>query len=204
MLRGIYEDGERTALAHVFNPDLPLIECGASIGVLACLTNGRLRHPEAHVAIEANPSLLPLLERHRARNGARFEILPAAVAYGVADVEFAISGDSLASSLHGDGRRVRVPAVTLGAVADQHGFDRFGLVCDIEGAEMDILRHDEATLVQRAAWVVMESHRDAQGRDLAHDVIDWFTARGFRHVRSTRTVHAFLGPDGTTAGEGTR
>lgn len=198
MLRGTYEYGERTALGGVFNPDLPLIECGASIGVLACLVNRRLRHPEAHVAIEANPSLLPLLERHRTLNGARFEILPAAVAYGAAEVEFAVSGDSLASSLQGDGRRVRVPAVTLGGVAEQHGFARFGLVCDIEGAEMEILRHDEATLVERAAWVVMESHQDAAGRDLAGDVVAWFTSRGFRHVSSTHTVHAFLGPAVTT------
>jgi hypothetical protein len=95
-----------------------------------------------------------------------------------------------------------VPAVTLGDVAARQGFNRFGLVCDIEGAEMDILRHDEATLVARASWVLMESHRSADGRDLAPDVVTWFTSRGFRHVRTVDTVHAFTGP--SAAGSGSR
>ena len=39
MLRGRYEYAERRALAWVFDPNLPVIECGASIGVLASLIN---------------------------------------------------------------------------------------------------------------------------------------------------------------------
>lgn len=195
MLRGRYEHAERQALDSVFDPDLPVIECGGSIGVLACLINRRLTNPDAHAVIEANPALLPLLERHRVMNGARFRVVHGAVAYGAPEVTFAVSHDSLASRLGGAGRQVRVPAVTLASVAAQSGFDRFGLVCDVEGAEMDILRHDEATLVERAAWVLMESHRSADGRDLAPDVVAWFTSRGFRHVRTVDTVHAFVGPN---------
>ena len=99
----------------------------------------------------------------------------------------------------GGGRLVTVPAVTLREVADRYGFERFGLLCDIEGAEMDILRHDEALLVERARWVIMESHTGPDGRDLSPDVVAWFTSRGFRHVSSGYTVHAFLGPDARPA-----
>lgn len=203
MLRGHYEQAERRALDSVFDPTLPVIECGASIGVLACLINRRLANPDAHAVIEANPTLLPLLERHRVMNCARFRVVHGAVAYGAPDVAFAVARDSLASRLGDDGRQVRVPAVTLASVARQQGFDRFGLVCDIEGAEMDILAHDEATLVGRAAWVLMESHRAADGRDLAPEVVAWFTSRGFRHVRTVDTVHAFAGP-AAAVGAGSR
>lgn len=204
MLRGHYEHAERQTLDSVFDASLPVIECGASIGVLACLINRRLANPDAHAVIEANPALLPLLERHRGMNGARFRVVHGAVAYGAADVTFAVSHDSLASRLGGEGRQVRVPAVTLGAVADQQGFRRFGLICDIEGAEMEILRHEEALLVERAAWVLMESHRAADGRSLAPDVIDWFTSRGFRHVATVDSVHAFIGPIVEGAASGSR
>ncbi|MGE0393049.1 MAG: FkbM family methyltransferase [Vicinamibacterales bacterium] len=194
MLRGHYEQAERRALDGVFDPGLPVVECGASIGVLACLINRRLADPAAHAVIEANPALLPLLERHRAINGARFRIVHGAVAYGAPEVAFGVSHDSLASRLGGGGRQVRVPAVTLAGVADAQGFARFGLVCDIEGAEMAMLEHEAETLVTRAAWVLIESHRSSGGRDLAPDVIGWFASRGFRHVTTVDTVHAFLGP----------
>ncbi len=187
-----YEAQERRALAAVLDPDLPVIECGASIGVLACLVNRQLANPDAHVAIEANPDLLPLLERHRQMNGARFHIRHAAVAYDGPTVSFARSRDSLAGSLTGSGLREPVPAVTVDQVAREAGFAQFGLLCDIEGAEMAILRHDEAALTGHAAWVVMESHRAADGRDLAPEVIGWFVARGFRHVGTWYTVHGFV------------
>jgi len=203
MLCGHYEHAERRALAGVFDPNLPVFECGASIGVLACLINRRLANPEAHAVIKANPDLLPLLERHRALNGARFQIVHGAVAYGAPEVAFAVSRDSLASRLGGADSGVRVPAVSLAEVAGRFGFSRFGLVCDIEGAEMAILEHDAGTLAERASWVLMESHRAADGRDLAPAVVQWFTSRGFRHVGTVDTVHAFVNP-GAGVPPGTR
>ena len=205
MLKDTYEVNERRALEAVLDPDLPVIDCGASLGVVACLVNRRLTHPERHVAVEANPDLLPVLERHRAMNSAQFQILHAAVAYGAAQVDFNISGNSLAGSLAGrGGRRVSVPAITLREVARQCGFERFGVLCDIEGAEMDILRYDEAVLVERAQWVIMESHTGPDGRDLAREVVEWFTSRGFRHVSTGHTVHAFLGPVAGSSSQGSR
>lgn len=205
MLKDTYELNERRALDAVLDPDLPVIDCGASLGVVACLVNRRLLDPTRHVAVEANPDLLPTLEQHRAMNGAQFQMLHAAVAYGAAQVDFNISGNSLAGSLAGrGGRQVSVPAITLREVADQYGFEQFGVLCDIEGAEMDILRHDEAVLVERARWVIMESHAGPDGRDLANEVVAWFTSRGFRHVSTGYTVHAFLGPEADSPACGSR
>lgn len=201
MLEETYEINERQALDAVLDPRLPVIDCGASLGIVACLVNRRLADPARHVAVEANPDLLPVLERHRAMNTAQFQVLHAAVAYGARQVAFNISGNSLAGSLAGrGGRLVTVPAVTLREVADRYGFERFGLLCDIEGAEMDILRHDEALLVERARWVIMESHTGLDGRNLAPEVVEWFTSRGFRHVSTGYTVHAFLAPGSPVPG----
>jgi FkbM family methyltransferase len=192
MLRETYENCELRALDAVLDPALPIIECGASIGVLACIVNRRLHDPGAHVVVEANPELLPLLERHRRMNGSHFQIVHAAVSYGAVDVDFVISADSLASRLNGKGRRVVVPATTVAAVADRYHFARFGLLCDIEGAEMQLLDREESTLVTRARWVVVETHEAEDGRDQSPDVVRWFTSRGFRHAITQHTVHGFV------------
>jgi len=61
LLSDLYEEPERKALTRFVNPELPVVELGACIGVVSCLTNRRLRAPEKHVVVEANPALLPLL-----------------------------------------------------------------------------------------------------------------------------------------------
>src|SRR5262245_13751886 len=45
LLLGRYERSERNAIARFLDPDLPLIDLGASIGVTSCLSNRILRFP---------------------------------------------------------------------------------------------------------------------------------------------------------------
>ena len=82
LLENHYEEPERDALKEFLDPDLPVIELGACLGVISCLTNRRLRQPEKHVVVEANPTLVPMIEQNRERNGCRFRIVNAAVSYG--------------------------------------------------------------------------------------------------------------------------
>ena len=53
---------------------------------------------------------------------------------------------------------------------------------------------EERVLMERAAWVVLESHRDEAGTDLAPEVAAWFLDRGFRAAGRWYTVHAFVNP----------
>src|SRR5262245_29008871 len=76
-LRGLlwlerYETLERHAITRWLPRDLPVVEFGASIGVVSCLVNKHLRNPAAHVCVEANPAVIPVLQRNRDRNGCRF------------------------------------------------------------------------------------------------------------------------------------
>src|SRR5262249_47940482 len=50
--KGIYEEPERRLFFRHFPIDLPIIELGASIGVLACVTNRKLLNPELHIVVE--------------------------------------------------------------------------------------------------------------------------------------------------------
>src|SRR5881396_635135 len=87
-LLGTYEEAERNAIRRFLDPSLPVVEFGASVGVIACLTNHMLKDPRRHVVVEANPALLPLLKANCERNDCRFTVLHSAVAYGSDEVLF--------------------------------------------------------------------------------------------------------------------
>jgi hypothetical protein len=76
-----HEEPERIAVGRYLDPALPVVELGASTGMLSCLINRRLRHPDHHVAVEANPDLIPVIHANRQLNNASFTVVHAAVAY---------------------------------------------------------------------------------------------------------------------------
>lgn len=158
-----YERPEREALKRFLDPDLPVIELGGGLGVVACLTNKRLRHPHQHVVVEANPDLIPLLERNKRHNGCGFEIVHGALAYGSPETTFYRNAFFPASNV---GRAwqesldaaVRVPTVTLAGLLSRFPFDRCTLISDIEGAECALVEHEADLLCARVATLIVETH----------------------------------------------
>ncbi len=73
-----------------------------------------LNNPAQHIVVEANPDLIPFLEKNRQFNKCDFQIINSAVAHGVDEVTFNISNNILASSVQTKGERsVTVSATTL-------------------------------------------------------------------------------------------
>lgn len=166
-----YEIEERRALARVLDPELPVVEFGGSIGVVACITNRRLRHPGRHVVVEANRDLIPLLEQNRNRNGAGFTVLHRAVAYGTREVLFH-QDEFLSGRVRGaGGRTVQVPAVSLREIVDGFGFERCTLICDIEGEEIELVRRERDVLRERVATLVIEAHPAVTGAEAAQEML---------------------------------
>src|SRR5689334_3274224 len=64
-----YETAERYAIAKFLPRSIPVIEFGAGIGAIACLTNRLLRDRSQHWVVEANPAMIPVLTGNRDRNG---------------------------------------------------------------------------------------------------------------------------------------
>lgn len=184
LLSDLYEEPERKALRTFLDPELPVIELGACIGVVSCLTNRRLRRPEQHVVVEANPALLPLLEDNRARNDCRFKIVHAAVSYGVETIKFNVDDNILASSVGGDERQagVAVATVTLERLLNEHGFARATLICDIEGAELQLVEHELKTIGERVATIIMELHDRIVGQEQTQAMLSQLESAGFKIV----------------------
>lgn len=177
-----YEEPERKALKIFLNPDLPVVELGACIGVVSCLVNRRLRKPENHVVVEANSALLPILEHNRARNSCHFKIVNGAVAYDGERISFNVSENILASSIHGEDQPVMVSTVTLQRLLDQYGFERATLICDIEGAELQLVEHELKTLSERVDVIIIELHDRIVGDAPTQQMLARLETAGFEIV----------------------
>ena len=166
IIRGVYEAPERFAAKHFVRPDLPVLEFGASIGVVSCLLNRRLRCPQDHAVVEANPEILPVLEENRERNRCRFDIIPGAIgAEGTTARVYAGNGSLGSSLLLRSETYAEVPVLSLAGILKQKGFKRLSLICDIEGAEGQLIRGELSVLRSHVETLVMEFHPAIIGPD---------------------------------------
>ena len=193
MVLGVYETYERAIIQKYLPTNEPVIELGASIGVVSCIVNSRLTRPEQHVVVEANPTLIPTLKKNRELNGSRFTIIEAALGYGSDSIPFFSNGLSVLGSIyHGAGQKMEVPTKTLQAIAENAGFRRFTLVSDIEGSEIGLIEHEIDFIREHVGWILIEAHDDtpygAAGVKLVEDrLLD----NGFEIVDSTHNNYCF-------------
>jgi FkbM family methyltransferase len=149
-----YELPERELILKHLPPDSRVLELGGCIGVLSCLVNSLLGDRRAHVVIEANPFLIPFLERNRDVNGAEFSVehcvisrAPEAILTLAADMDSSKRGD------HG----LMVPTRTFEDIDAHYQLSFDTLVMDIEGAESEFIR-DNKVVIQKMNLIVIEFH----------------------------------------------
>jgi FkbM family methyltransferase len=184
-----YEVQERKAVINYLPHNLPVIELGGSMGVVACITNKLLDNPTAHVVIEANPLVIPHLKKSRELNRCQFEIVNKALAYGQKFVTFQPAADFFGSSIMQNGSQapVTVEAVQLSDLIREHGFSSFSLVCDIEGLEYDLVLNEFGSLRQ-CAMIIMETHPQFIGKDQVNSMMEKLRSLGFKLISDIESV----------------
>ncbi len=184
-----YEGAERRMIARYVKRNLPVVELGGSMGVVACVTNKLLTDPTAHVVIEANPLAIPHLELNKKLNGCQFEIVNRAVAYGVGSVTFQPSSNLCGNSITvaGDQPAVTVEATRLQELVRDRGFSRFNLICDIEGLEYELVCQEAAAL-ECADIIIMETHARFMGEEKVRFMLSRLEELGFRIMEKTGFV----------------
>jgi FkbM family methyltransferase len=158
--------------------------------VLSCLGNRRLARPTDHVIVEANPFLLPVLERHRTLNSCQFEVLHHAIGYDTDSTPFFVSDNPLASSrVRPTAKRVEIPTITLDRVVER--FDRVNLICDIEGAEAELVEKEQAAW-PKVEKLVLELHEEVIGPEAVEATVETLDRRhGFTLVDRQDDVAIF-------------
>lgn len=164
-----YEASELLAVQNHLRIDQPVIEFGASIGVLACITNKRLKSPQQHVVLEANPSLIPSLSRYRKENNCQFTVVQAALAYESGQTTFYPQEKfDIGSTQPSAVESITVPTVTLRGLINRYQFKVCNLICDIEGSEYDLITHELLVLAEHVNLLIIEVHLQQTVNDFMH------------------------------------
>ncbi|MDY6858887.1 MAG: FkbM family methyltransferase [Pseudomonadota bacterium] len=140
-----YEHKESEAVLRVVKPDDTVIELGAGMGYMSTLLAKKLGVKTVH-AFEANPRMIPYIHAVHAANGVEGVTVHNAI-LGAADgrAKFYVRGDFVASSLEDnleDAHGGVIAEEEIDIRNAQAVFDEISptvLVCDIEGAEADLL-----------------------------------------------------------------
>ena len=161
-----YEVEDLEVVRASIRPTDRVIELGACLGVVACITNKMLADKTAHVVVEANPFCLRAIHRNRDLNHCEFLVEHCAVSPS-REITFHVNPKMVvSSSLRPDVSAtisVRVPARSLAELDARYG-PFTALIIDIEGAELEtfensreILRHFRVVVVELHDWALGEA-----------------------------------------------
>lgn len=140
LLGNVYETAERGAVVADLRADDRVLELGTGIGVIA-MTLTRARPGLPVVTVEANPALLPVIARNFARNGCNAHLEAGLAALEPGEARFNLSRNFAASSTRdpgGETEALTLRKIDVNALIAEHRPTI--LVCDIEGAEIEILQ----------------------------------------------------------------
>lgn len=157
---GFHEAQEIRYVSTHLPLDLPVIELGTSLGAVSAHIARHLNGGRRMVCVEANSRILSLARETILRNapGTDVVLIPAAIDYKGETVPFAVSDDLISSHVAPGAEELsRVPAITLLSILEQFDVREYSLVCDIEGAEVQILENDLEALA-RCRMMVIELH----------------------------------------------
>jgi FkbM family methyltransferase len=186
----LYERAEARFAVKYLAGSTRVLELGGNRGVVSSVLLQKLPADAQLVSVEANPGLVPDLQRNLARNsgGRRVQGRHLALSDGSL-VLFDASRGALGSALSATAGEP-VPTTTLPQLLDELGWDDFALLSDVEGAEASFVQGDGAGL-ERCRRMVIELHDTSyQDRPVTvGDMIDSLTQRhGFRLVERHRDV----------------
>jgi FkbM family methyltransferase len=179
-----YEAPEREFCTRFIRPADRVCELGGCLGIVSMTINRRLDTPGTHLVVEANPALIPFLEKNRELNQGHFQVLQCAIGDG-SPLPLDLSSGLLTSTRAVDGAATKiemVPGCTVDSLFSEHGpFDV--LVMDVEGAEAQVfLNQDQAWNLARL--IIVEWHPSIIGLEIFVRAKSELIAAGFHCIAS--------------------
>ena len=181
---GLYESAEVRFVEKYLYSNVNTVDLGASLGAMSSKIASILKPNVSLVCVEGNPQLTACIKRNLDLNASHLKtsIVPAAIAYGTNTVQFVVQDNNLCSSANvkSTSHAIDVPAVELNQILTQNQIGSFQLVCDIEGAELEIIQND-AKAFSGCVQIIAELHGVVQGdKTISEDaILTKFVAEGF-------------------------
>ena len=191
MRSGDYEREEAGQITTIIQPGDRIVELGGGVGYVSSVA-GMLGKAQDIVVYEANPDLIPLIERTHQLNNVTSTVINAVVLPRKSSdtVPFYIRDDFWASSLSADTYGYSavkdVPVVSFGEMLRRHNPTM--LIVDIEGGEGELFQDVELTGIRK---IYIEIHQAILGRVGMKRLFDFFSSRDF-HYDQWHSTHGVI------------
>lgn len=190
LARRRYENAEARLIRAYIDHGEHVVELGGALGVISSVIRDQIGLDAQLTVLEANPAIVELCRDNACRAAPdTTQVIHAALAYGADVVTLNRPRSLLDSSVMSEGAgagadTVEVAATALGPLIAPLNGQPYALVCDIEGAEMDLMRND-AEALRTCSKIIMEVHEHAfAARGLSlKDLLDAASACGFRQEK---------------------
>lgn len=188
-----YEDKESEAALRVVREGDVVVELGGGIGYMSTLVATKRAINAVHV-FEANPNLIPYIRSVHAANGVtNAHVTNAILGPRKGSVDFYVRDPMLGSSMQVLEGEVDPPATRVDVLNAKSTFKDIGatvLICDIEGAEVDLIPQLDLTGLRAA---IIETHPQWIGPEGINKVFRAFMDAGlaYYHRGSHGKVLAF-------------
>jgi FkbM family methyltransferase len=192
-LRGDYEEEERELIRTFLRAEDAVLELGACLGIVSCVTNKLLGDKSRHVVVEGNPFCIPTIHRNRELNNSGFLVENAAVsihseATFYLHPVYVVGGTTQRQTA----RSVRVPGRSLEELDSRYGPFTV-LIMDIEGSEFEIFSASTDALT-RYRMVIVELHAWAIGNEKVSLCRDILSNAGLKFQKSAGITEVWRRP----------
>lgn len=159
-----HEKEERLLVKKHLPANAIVLELGACLGVVSGLINRTLDDPKAHVAVEANPQLIPVLQENRDLNKCEFAIESGMVSK-TSDGSFYITDCIVVSGpVQESERKITVPVFSIEDLVERHNLRFDTLFMDIQGGECALLE-EHTEILRQFNLIILELHPHLMGQE---------------------------------------
>ncbi|MBX2832257.1 MAG: FkbM family methyltransferase [Rhodospirillales bacterium] len=171
--KGTYEIEERSLLKKYLQPADRVLELGAGMGLVTAVC---AKNAAKTISIEANPSLIELVQSNLDFNG-----LSATVIHGIASTKDGVSDFHVAPQFwssstidRGNSKKISIPSIDVNRIIREN--DVNVLVLDIEGGEDELLRNSDLSKIEK---ICVEIHPGVLGTISASELVGYIIAQGY-------------------------
>lgn len=147
-----------------------IIELGAGTGYVSAHISHIVNKHNKHIAVEANPKFIQLINSIREVNECEYVVLNKAYTNNDSSVEFypherPMSGATTPQDHREYSQSVEVDGISIRSIQEQYSVENFVLVSDIEGAEHEFIRSELDTLKENCRLLIIELHPEKSIND---------------------------------------
>lgn len=167
---GTYEKLEVDACYEYMCKTDNVIELGSGTGYVSSHIADIVNKNNKHIAVEANPKLVQLINNIKRLNKIEFVVVNKAYTSSDSSIEFypherPVSGATTPQNHREYSQPLEVDGISIQSIQQQYNIENFVLVSDIEGAEHEFIRNELDILKENCRLLIIELHPEKSVND---------------------------------------